>query len=45
MHTVRLLTLTLGEIGGNPPSFLDNAFKRNFKNASVKMGKRDIIHP
>ena len=44
MHTVRLRTLTLGEINANRPVFLDNAFKREFKNASVKMGKRDIIH-
>lgn len=44
MHTVRLRTLALGEINGNPPSFLDNAFRREFKEASVKMGKRDIIH-
>jgi len=44
MHTVRLRTLALGEINGNPPTFLDMAFKHEFKEATVKMGKRDVIH-
>ncbi len=44
MHTIHLRTLTLGEINGNAPTFLENAFKRNFKEPSVKMLKRDIIH-
>ena len=44
MHTIRLRTLAAGEINGNPPTFLDNAFRREFRHASVKMGKRDIIH-
>ncbi len=44
MHTIHLRTLTLGEINGNTPSFLDDAFKREFKEPSVKMSKRDIIH-
>ena len=44
MHMVRLRSLTLGEINGNPPDFIDNAFNREFKTSSVKMGKRDIIH-
>jgi len=44
MHTVRLRTLSLGEINGNAPDFLDNAFRREFKDASAKMGKRDVIH-
>lgn len=44
MHTVRLHTLTLGEVNGNPPSFLDDAFRGEFKTPAAKMGKRDIIH-
>ena len=44
MHSVRLRTLTLGEVNGNPPTFLDAAFRREFKPPAVKMGKRDIIH-
>ena len=44
MHSVRLRTLTLGEVNGNPPAFLDAAFRREFKPPAVKMGKRDIIH-
>lgn len=44
IHTIRLRPLTLGEVDGNPPAFLDNAFKREFKDAQRKMGKRDVIH-
>ena len=44
MHTVRLRTLTLGEVNGNPPSFIDDAFRREFRTPAAKMGKRDIIH-
>ena len=44
MHTVRLRTLTLGEVNGNAPSFLDDAFRHEFKQPAVMMGKRDIIH-
>jgi len=44
MHTVRLHTLTLGEVNGNSPSFLDDAFRGEFKTPAAKMGKRDIIH-
>lgn len=44
MHTIHLRTLALGEINGNAPSFLDNAFKHEFREPSVKMVKRDIIH-
>ena len=40
LHTVRLRSLTLGEISGNPPRFLDNAFSREFKPSSIKMGER-----
>ena len=44
MHTIRLRSLTLGEINGNPPTFLDGAFKREFKDGFKKEGKRAIIH-
>ena len=44
MHTVRLRTLTLGEINGSPPSFLDDAFRCEFKQPAAMIGKRDIIH-
>lgn len=44
MHTIHLRTLSLGEINGCEPSFLDNAFKREFREPAVKMAKRDIIH-
>ena len=43
MHTIRLRTLALGELNGNPPAFLDGAFEREFKNPSIKLGKRDMI--
>ncbi len=44
MHTMRLRTLSLGEINGNAPTFLDNAFKREFPESVKNSGKRDIIH-
>ena len=43
IHTVRLRTLTLGEINGCKPSFLDNAFRREFKESKGESGKREII--
>ncbi len=43
MHTIRLRTLALGEISGNEPTFLDNAFKREFPQSVENSGKRDII--
>lgn len=43
MHTVRLRTLTLGEVNGNPPTFLDGAFRREFRTPALKMGKRAVI--
>ena len=43
MHSIRLRTLSLGEIAGNAPSFLDNAFKREFNTPAAGKGKRDII--
>ena len=44
MHTMRLRTLSLGEINGNAPTFLDKAFKRDFPELVKNSGKRDIIH-
>lgn len=43
MHTIRLRSLTLGEINGNSPTFLDNAFKKEFKTTFTKIGKRALI--
>ena len=43
MHTIRLRTLALGEINGKAPTFLDNAFKREFPQVVKNSGKRDII--
>ena len=44
MHTIHLRSLTLGEMNGNSPVFLDNAFKHEFKSGFSKQGKRAIIH-
>ena len=41
---VRLRTLSLGEMNGNPPTFLDAAFGRSFRTQYPDMDKRDIIH-
>ena len=41
---VRLRTLSLGEINGNPPTFLTDAFHRSFRSQYPDMDKRDIIH-
>ena len=41
---VRLRTLSLGEINGRPPSFLDCAFGRDFRSEYPAMDKRDVIH-
>ena len=43
MHTIRLRTLALSEINGKAPTFLDNAFKREFPQVVKNSGKRDII--
>lgn len=44
MHTIHLHSLALGEIYGNKPAFLDNAFRREFAEPSATLSKRDIIH-
>ena len=41
---LRLRPLALGEINGNAPSFLKDAFARTFKSEYPDMDKRDIIH-
>ncbi|MDY5597302.1 MAG: ATP-binding protein [Kiritimatiellia bacterium] len=43
LHSVRLRTLSLGEIAGREPGFLSNAFKRRFDESDVPLGKRDVI--
>lgn len=43
MHSVRLRTLSLGEINGNRPHFLGDAFNREFKSATSPQNKRDVI--
>ena len=40
---VRLRPLTLGEINGHAPTFLDAAFRRSLKNSYPDLDKRDII--
>jgi predicted AAA+ superfamily ATPase len=44
MHTVRLKTLSLGEINGCKPHFLRDAFKREFATPTAPLNKKDIIH-
>ena len=41
---IRLRTLSLGELNGRPPSFLDCAFRRAFRREYPEMDKRDVIH-
>ena len=41
---IRLRTLSLGELNGVPPSFLDCAFGRSFRREYPEMDKRDVIH-
>ena len=43
MHSVRLRSLALGEINGNKPLFLHNAFCREFKAPGSSLNKKDII--
>ena len=45
MHTIRLRSLTLGEINGNPPTFLDGAFKREFKDSSKYCSRCEECRP
>lgn len=40
---IRLRPLSLGEINGQPPTFLKVAFERSFKNSYPDLDKRDII--
>jgi predicted AAA+ superfamily ATPase len=44
MHTVRLKTLSLGEINGSKPHFLRDAFRREFAAPTASLNKKDIIH-
>jgi len=44
MHTVRLRTLSLGEVNGVGPHFLHDAFRRVFRPPSAALSKRDVIH-
>ena len=44
MHTIRLRTLTLGEVTGNAPSFFERAFQRDLDTNFTPLGKRDIMH-
>ena len=41
---VRLRTLSLGEINGNPPTFLEEAFGHSFRSQYPDMDKRCVIH-
>lgn len=43
MHSVRLRSLALGEINGNKPHFLFDAFNREFKASGSTLNKKDII--
>ena len=43
MHSVRLRSLALGEINGNKPHFLSDAFNREFKASGSTLNKKDII--
>lgn len=44
LHSVRLRTLSLGEIEGKKPCFLENAYHRRFVEPGFSIGKRDVIH-
>lgn len=44
LHTVRLRTLSLGEINGTAPTFLGNAFSRRFVEPKTSLTKRDVLH-
>jgi hypothetical protein len=44
MRTVRLRTLTSGEIALGTGDFLSRAFAREFKSVDKGFGKRDIVH-
>lgn len=44
LGVVRLRPFSLGEINGAEPTFLDCAFREDFKNEYAPMDKRDIIH-
>lgn len=43
MHSVRLRSLALGEINGNRPHFLSDAFNREFMASGSALNKKDII--
>ena len=43
MHSVRLRTLSLGELNGNKPHFLRDAFNREFKSSPKPLSKKDVI--
>lgn len=44
LGVVRLRPLTLGEINGKKPLFLERAFRKDFQSSYVSMDKRDVIH-
>ena len=43
LATIRLRTLTLAELNGHAPDFLDRAFRGEFEAGAESMGKRDVI--
>lgn len=44
LRTIRLRPLSLGEIRGNEPSFLDVAFARIFRDEYPELDKRSVLH-
>ena len=42
--TIRLRTLTLGELNGSAPDFLDQVFNEDFRSASKGFDKPSLIH-
>lgn len=44
LRTIRLRSLSLGEIRGNKPNFLDVAFARTFRDEYPELDKRSVLH-
>ncbi len=44
LRTIRLRSLSLGELNARPPDFLNAAFARGFQDEYPDMDKHDIIH-
>lgn len=44
LRTIRLRSLSLGEILGNEPTFLERAFERDFPHAFAEFDKRAVLH-